>query len=142
MFCALGTTRKKAGSREAFRKVDHDYPMALARMSKSRGVRHFLIVTAMGADDDSLFFYNRVKGEVEKDLIGVNFPSLTVVRPSVLIREGVEPRPLETIAQKVGAIFPKRWKSVSVAKVASALIRSMQEPPRGLRIIENAELFG
>ena len=65
VFCALGTTMRQAGSREAFRRVDFDYPMAVARATLARGARHFLLVSAVGASTDSRFFYNRVKGEVE-----------------------------------------------------------------------------
>src|SRR5690606_3115147 len=68
VFCCLGTTIKKAGSQEAFRRVDHDYPLAAARLAAERGTGRFFVVTAIGADAKSRFFYNRVKGELEAAL--------------------------------------------------------------------------
>jgi uncharacterized protein YbjT (DUF2867 family) len=85
VFCALGTTMRQAGSEAAFRLVDFDYPVALARATLSRGARHFLLVTAVGASTSSRFFYNRVKGEVEAAIIALGFRSLTIARPSLLL---------------------------------------------------------
>jgi len=65
VFCALGTTIRRAGSQEAFRRVDFDYPLALARLARGQGARHFLLVSVVGADARSRVFYNRVKGELE-----------------------------------------------------------------------------
>ena len=66
VYVALGTTIKKAGSQEAFRRVDFDYPLALARIAKERGAQRFLLVSSLGADARSRVFYSRVKGEVEQ----------------------------------------------------------------------------
>ncbi len=85
VFCALGTTMRQAGSREAFRRVDFDYPVALARATLARGARHFLLVSAVGASPDSRFFYNRVKGEVEAAIAALGFRSVTIARPSLLL---------------------------------------------------------
>ena len=74
--CALGTTIKTAGSRERFRRVDHDYVLAFARAALKQGARALAVVTALGADPRSAIFYNRVKGEVEQDLSGLGFESL------------------------------------------------------------------
>ena len=77
----MGTTLKKAGSRDAFRKVDYQYPVDIARLSLANGTRQFAIVTSMGADAESTFFYNRVKGDVERDLSALNLPTLLIFRP-------------------------------------------------------------
>ena len=71
--CALGTTIKKAGSREAFRQVDYEYPLMIARAALNAGCRHFLLVSAMGADANSPLFYNRVKGELEAAILRLGF---------------------------------------------------------------------
>lgn len=73
VFCCLGTTISKAGSQENFRKVDHEYVLKLAKLTKEKGARSFLIVSALGADPKSFVFYNRVKGEMEKDLEKIGF---------------------------------------------------------------------
>jgi len=79
--CTLGTTIGKAGSREAFREVDHDYPLAVARLARAHGTPRFAVVSAKGANRNSPVFYSRVKGETEADLTALAFPSLTIARP-------------------------------------------------------------
>ncbi|WP_377035795.1 hypothetical protein [Microvirga sp. GCM10011540] len=82
--CTLGTTIRTAGSQEAFRRVDRDYPLAVARLSREHGAETFALNSAIGADPSSRFFYNRVKGERERDLAGLGFRSLTFVRPGLI----------------------------------------------------------
>jgi uncharacterized protein YbjT (DUF2867 family) len=139
--CALGTTMRAAGSREAFRRVDCEYPLAMARLGRRRGVAHFLLVSALGASPSSRVFYNRVKGEVERGLEELGFPSLTIVRPSLLLGDRGERRLAESIGQWVSRIAPARWRGVPAARVAAALVRSIENPPLGLRVMENAELI-
>src|ERR1700757_1478038 len=81
--CATGTTIKTAGSKEAFRAVDHDLPLSFARLAHQAGTQNFALVSAIGASVDSSFFYARVKGELERDVRGIGFRSLTIVRPSI-----------------------------------------------------------
>lgn len=96
-FCALGTTIRKAGSQEAFRKVDHDYILAFARAAKAAGAKRFLLVSAMGASASSSIFYSRVKGEAERDIRALGFESLHIFRPGLLIGEREEKRSGEEI---------------------------------------------
>ncbi|HEY6880369.1 MAG TPA: NAD(P)H-binding protein, partial [Polyangiales bacterium] len=77
--CCLGSTQKQAGSQAQFRHIEFDYTLAFARAAKAAGVQHFLVVTALGADAKSMFFYNRVKGEIEQALGALNFRALTIV---------------------------------------------------------------
>ncbi len=84
VFCALGTTIRKAGSQARFRVVDHDYPLRLAAITHGQGARHFALVSALGASRSSPFFYSRVKGELEADLRRMGWPSLAMFRPSVI----------------------------------------------------------
>ena len=90
--CTLGTTIKKAGSQEAFRAVDHDAVLAFARAAKQAGASRFVVVTALGADARSSVFYNRVKGEVERDLEGLGFDALAILQPSLLLGDRQERR--------------------------------------------------
>jgi len=85
VFCALGTTMRAAGSREAFRRVDYEYPLAIAKLAISRGASHFLLVSATGANPRSAFFYNRIKGELEDAVRALGYRSLTIARPSLLL---------------------------------------------------------
>lgn len=84
VICTLGTTMRAAGSKAAFRRVDHDYPLAVARLAHRHGTPAYVLNSALGADPASSIFYNRVKGEVEQALAGVGFASLTYVRPGLI----------------------------------------------------------
>src|SRR5690606_26648384 len=96
-FCCLGTTIKQAGSQEAFRAVDHDLVVAVAQRARALGARHFLVVSALGADPRSSVFYNRVKGEMEESLRAMDWPQLTIARPSLLLGERNETRLVEQL---------------------------------------------
>jgi uncharacterized protein YbjT (DUF2867 family) len=141
VICCLGTTIKQAGSRERFREVDHDYPLALGRLAKAAGATHYLIVTSMGADENSLFFYNRVKGEVERELVAMNFPALTIVRPSLLLGHREEARFGERLAAPFGRLLPPKWRAIDGLTVARALGVLAREPAKGVRYVESKDLF-
>lgn len=95
VFCALGTTIRKAGSEAAFRQVDYEYPLGLARGAATRGARRFLLVSSVGADAKAGTFYLRVKGEVEEAIRGLPFEAFYAFRPSFLLGERAESRPGE-----------------------------------------------
>ncbi len=138
--CALGTTIRKAGSRQEFRKVDFDYPLAIARTALTQGARHFLLVSALGANAGSRLFYTRVKGELEAAILALPFRSHTIVRPSLLLGKRAEFRLGEKIAEWLAFLMPKKYKPVSAAAVAEALVASAREDRPGKRIIESAEI--
>lgn len=138
---ALGTTIRKAGSKEAFYAVDHDIPFKVASFARQKGATQCFAVSAMGADPESPFFYNKVKGELERDLRALHFPKLVIVRPAVLVGEREESRPLEALAQVVGGYFPKRWRSVPAGNVAQAVVLGILGLPPGEHVLENASLF-
>lgn len=147
VFCCLGTTLRAAGSREAFRRVDHDYVLAAARLAAERGARRFLLVSALGADAGSRVFYSRVKGEVERAVAALPFAAVVVARPSLLTGERAESRPLETLGRRLAPVLrlllvgPLRsYRPIAAAAVARALVRLAQEAPDGLRVVESAEL--
>jgi uncharacterized protein YbjT (DUF2867 family) len=98
VFCCLGTTIKKAGSQAAFRKVDYELPLELARAARANGAFGFFVVTALGADEGSSIFYNRVKGELEARLKELDYPTLAIFRPSLLLGEREEARFGERVA--------------------------------------------
>jgi uncharacterized protein YbjT (DUF2867 family) len=140
VFCALGTTMRQAGSESAFRQVDFDYPVALAQATLARGARHFLLVTALGAAANSRVFYNQVKGEVEAAITALGFRSVTIARPSLLLGRRREPRLAEQLGRVVGVLAPPRWRPVSAARVARALVEAAKRDEPGVRILENREL--
>jgi uncharacterized protein YbjT (DUF2867 family) len=140
LICALGTTIKVAGSRERFRLVDRDYPLALARLGLEQGVRHFLLVSALGADAHSRVFYNRVKGELEDALAALPLRSLSIVRPSLLLGRRAEFRLGEQVLKRLAFLVPGKYGPVHARDVAAALVRLAKEDAPGRRIVESAEL--
>ncbi len=97
LFSALGTSKKQAGSKQAQYHVDHDYQMMFARFARENGVPRLVLVSSVGADPASRFFYLRLKGEIEQELAAMGFESLTILQPPSLIRQHAK-RPLETIS--------------------------------------------
>jgi uncharacterized protein YbjT (DUF2867 family) len=140
IFCALGTTIKQAGSQEAFRRVDLEFPLAAAQLGAERGVRHFLLVSAVGASAKSRIFYNRIKGELEDALRTLPFRSVTIVRPSLLVGERNEIRLGEQIGKRFGWLAPAKYKPVSATRVAEALVSAAREDQAGMQIIESKEI--
>lgn len=138
--CTLGTTIRKAGSRQAFRNVDFDYPLAIARIALAQGAHHFLLVSALGANAGSRWFYNRVKGELEAAILALPFRSHTIVRPSLLLEKRAEFRLGEKIAEWLAFLMPEKYKPVSAVAVAKALVASAREDRTGKRIIESIEI--
>ena len=138
--CALGTTIGKAGSQAAFRRVDFDAPLQIARLALAGGARHFLLVSALGADARSRIFYNRVKGELEEAVLALGFRSVTFARPSLLLGDRGERRFGEEIGRRVEFLFPAKYRGVHAQQVAAALVKAARDDAPGSRVIENAEL--
>jgi uncharacterized protein YbjT (DUF2867 family) len=138
--CALGTTMRQAGDRQSFRRVDYYYPLSLARLGLTGGARHFLLVSALGANPQSRIFYNRVKGEIEDALRKLSYGSLTILRPSLLMGERNEFRLAERVAQAFGRFVPSRFRPIAARDVAKGLVRAAHEDVPGVRVIESHEL--
>lgn len=140
MICCIGTTIGQAGSKERFRAVDFGIPFALAKLGAERGVRHFLLVSSLGAGAESRVFYNRVKGELEDALSALPFRSLSIVRPSLLLGDRREFRLGERIAQRLAFLMPGKYAAIRARDVAAALVRLAKEDAPGKRIVESAEM--
>jgi len=144
VICTLGTTIRTAGSQDAFRRVDHDYPLAVARFARLHGAQAFALNSATGADPGSRFFYNRVKGEVEEALRAVEFPSLTIVRPALIGGDRDEFRPVEFMAMRVlrlaEPLLPRRYRIVPHERLARVLLEAAVTASRGEHIIESAAI--
>jgi uncharacterized protein YbjT (DUF2867 family) len=137
VFCALGTTIRKAGSQAAFRTVDYEYPLRLAQLTLKNGARHFSLVSALGASRSSPFFYSRVKGETEQGLRQMGWPSLALLRPSVISGQRAESRPFERLSEHLLKLAPATWRPVSASDIAAAMIATALSEPPGVTIIES-----
>jgi uncharacterized protein YbjT (DUF2867 family) len=137
--CTLGTTIKTAGSRETFRRVDHDYPLAAARLARRHGTPTYVLNSALGADASSRIFYNRVKGQLEQALAQIGFTSLTHVRPGLIGGERQEPRAGErALVIALGALaplLPRRWRVNPAENIARALIDSALRGEPGVHVV-------
>ncbi len=144
-FCCLGTTIKQAGSRENFRAVDQTTVLAFAWAARRNGARRFFTVSSMGADAQSRFFYNRVKGEAEEALAVLGFPTLAIFRPSRLM--GVRPQvrlgeriaaPLMWLAEPLMLGRLRKYRAIEAAVVARAMVRcSFGHPGQGVRVFSS-----
>jgi uncharacterized protein YbjT (DUF2867 family) len=147
VFCCLGTTIKVAGSQEAFRRVDYEYVVNSARMAAEHGGRRYLLVTAGGANAASRIFYSRVKGEAEDAVRALPLPAAVILRPSLLLGDRAEPRPIEAMAQRWAPAINRmmmgplrRYRPIEARTVARAMVRLAARDPRGVRIVENEEI--
>lgn len=147
IFCTLGTTTKKAGSKENFYKVDHTYVTQLAEITARKGARQFLVVSAMGADAGSMFFYNKVKGEMERDVQQQPFDSIHIFRPALLLGEREEKRSGEELASKVmkplsGLLIGplQKYKPIEGETVARAMLAAAKTEKTGKYIHPSNEI--
>ena len=148
LFIALGTTMAQAGSQAAFRAVDFEAVVTVARAARKRGATHCGLVSALGADARSGVFYNRVKGEAEDALVALGFQRLVIARPSLLDgpREqlGQPFRPGEAwalrLTRPLAPLIPARWRPIAVERVARALRLALDQPGPALQVLESAAL--
>lgn len=138
-YCCLGTTIGKAGSEDAFRVVDHDYPLAVARGVLNHGARQFLFVSSMGADPHSKVFYSRVKGELESAVAALGFPTAIAFRPSLLAGERTESRFGERLALAVlgplRVFVPRKYRPVADVAVARAMVAYAKRGLAGFHVV-------
>lgn len=146
-FCCLGTTIKKAGSKEAFRKVDFDYVLNFAKAVNGIGCENFSVITALGTKTSSMIFYNQVKFEITEKLKTVGFKQLNILQPSLLLGERTESRSGEDIAQNffkwtknlwVGPL--KNYAGIQGSQVAKAMIAISKTSKEGVHFYESGKL--
>lgn len=145
LVCTMGTTIKKAGTKENFYKVDHDYCLKMAQLAQKNGTKHLILITAMGADANSSIFYNKVKGELEEDVKQIPFESIHIIRPSLLLGERKEKRVVEAIAMKVSKViaflFPIKYKPIDIKVIVKKIIALIKKTPKGLFIYEGKSIY-
>ncbi|EPJ7088338.1 NAD(P)H-binding protein [Citrobacter amalonaticus] len=141
VFCCLGTTRREAGSKEAFIHADYTLVVDTALTGLRLGAQHMLVVSAMGANAHSPFFYNRVKGEMEEALIAQDWPRLTIARPSMLLGDRTRQRFTETLFSPLFRLLPGNWKSIDARDVAWAMLAEALAPEHdGVTILTSSQL--
>jgi uncharacterized protein YbjT (DUF2867 family) len=141
VICTLGSTIKKAGSKDVFHRIDHGYPLAVARLARAHGTRGFALTSSTGAAPHAKSFYLRTKGELERDLDTCGFPSITIVRPSLIGGQRDESRPAERLAQLLMTAFrpilPRRYRMVPAESIARALLEAALSGIPGRHVLES-----
>lgn len=146
VFCCLGTTLKTVGGDKAqFYRIDHDYPVELTALAKANGAKRCFVVSALGANSSSGVYYNRVKGEMERDLAALGLEALHIYQPSLLIgsREHLSqaPRAGEALGQKLMPLLNpfmqgglRKYRPTPAASVAAAMAADAQRDSQGVEI--------
>jgi uncharacterized protein YbjT (DUF2867 family) len=149
LFLCLGTTMKKAGSKEAFVKVDYDYQLAAAKFAEANGVNQVMLCSAVDAAADSRIFYNQVKGRLEADLKRMNFGNVHIFQPSLLMGERNENRLGENAAKVVGRFLDKmvggllsKYRPVEGEVVGAAMVKAAQLLRGGVHVYPSHLLSG
>lgn len=149
IYCAMGTTIGKAGSQQAFKKVDYDYPLQIAEIALWNGAKKFILVSSLGADANSSVFYSRTKGELEEALKKMNYTALLIFRPSILLGDRTEKRVGEQIgrfvAEKFSFLFAgplQKYKGTPVSLLAKQMVKAANtDSYNGVVVIENDAIF-
>jgi uncharacterized protein YbjT (DUF2867 family) len=142
VFCCLGTTMKKAGSKEAFYKVDFTYGYELAKAALNAGANRFFLVSAMGSNKNSRFFYNRVKGELEDKVSFLNYRTIYIFKPSLIRGVREERRPGEKFAQFITKFIPfigpwKKYRPIHADKIVDAMMKVARQEDKGCYFYES-----
>lgn len=147
VFCCLGTTMKKAKSKKKFLQVDYDYPLKLAEIGLSHGARRMFIISSIGANRNSPFFYSRVKGKMERTISRLPFETVAIFRPALILGERNERRLGEEIAKKVTSVIDpllpgsmSKYKGVQAEDIARAMFDFSKTDAKGINIIESDKI--
>jgi uncharacterized protein YbjT (DUF2867 family) len=129
IFCCLGTTIGKAGSQDAFKKVDYEYPLRVGEIAKQNGAQTYLLISALGSSKSSIIFYNRVKAETEEAIKNLQFNSLHILQPSLILGDREEKRIGEGIARAAAPVIDlmmvgplNKYKSIKAEQIAKAMV--------------------
>lgn len=147
VFCSIGTTLKKAGSKENQYKIDCEYPFKIAQMAKQNGAQQFILVSSIGADAKSSNFYLRTKGDLEEKISALSFNAFISLRPSFILGVRKEFR----LGEKIGIFFAvlfgplfigglKKYKGVNAKAIAKKMIKLANENLKGKQIIESDKI--
>jgi uncharacterized protein YbjT (DUF2867 family) len=145
LFCSIGSTMKKVkGDKEAYRKIDFDIPVKLARFCKMTGCEKFILVSSAGANSKSSNFYQRLKGETDEAVKGSGLKTIHILRPSLLLGERKEFRLGENIGKAVmtslSFLIPEKYKAIQGKDVAKVMLALARQDEEGVFVHENREI--
>lgn len=125
VFCCVGTTKAKTPNKETYRKIDYGIPVTAAKLAKKNGIKTFIVISALGANENSGVFYNKTKGEMQQDVLNQNIEKTYILQPSLIVGDRIESRFGENSAEifmKVfGFLVPKKYKVIKAETIAEAM---------------------
>jgi uncharacterized protein YbjT (DUF2867 family) len=147
VFIALGTTQKKTPDKKIYYQIDHDYPVLAAKLAKESGAKSVFLVSAIGANARSSIFYTKTKGEMEDDIIKLNFDHTYIFRPSMILGDRKESRPLEKafigIFKVINPLFVgglSKYRGIEAEEIAKAMVKSASQVSDKVKILEWKEM--
>ncbi|MBF4483956.1 oxidoreductase [Flavobacterium sp. CSZ] len=147
VFIALGTTQKKTPDKKLYYQIDHDYPVLAAKLTKENGAKAVFLVSAIGANAKSSIFYTKMKGETEQDIINLNLDHTYIFRPSMILGDRKESRPLEKvfigIFKLINPLFMggmNKYKGIEAADIAKAMVNSAKQLDEKVKILHWEEM--
>lgn len=147
VFIALGTTQKKTPDKKLYYQIDHDYPVLAAKLAKENGAKSVFLVSAVGANPDSSVFYVKMKGETERDIINLNLDHTYIFRPSMILGDRKESRPLEKvfigIFKFLNPLFlggASKYKGIEASDIAKSMVNSASQLNDKVKILQWEEM--
>ena len=147
LFCALGSTKKKTPDLVDYRKIDHDYPLHLARIAVDQGIKQYHLISSIGANKDSSNFYTKMKGETEEDIKASGLEGLIIYRPSLLTGDRKEKRFAEGLMQSISKLINpllvgsiKKYRSIEAKTVAVAMVKLSKTEIKGIYVYESDDI--
>lgn len=144
--CCIGTTQAKTPDEDTYHKIDYGIPVTAAKLAQKNGIPRFLVISALGADPGSRFFYNRTKGEMERDVLAQKIPETYIFQPSLIGGKREEKRPFEAAWKKVMQVGDhlligplKKYRSIHPGTIADAMINVANNKYTATRI-ESGEI--
>ena len=126
VFCCIGTTKSKTPDKETYKKIDYGIPVTAAKLAKQNGIETFIVISAMGADANSSIFYNKTKGEMQRDVLSQNIKNTYILQPSLIVGDRDENRFGEKVAtffmKTFGFLIPKKYKMIKAETIAKAML--------------------
>lgn len=126
VFCCIGTTKANTPDKETYKKIDYGIPVSAAKLSKQNGIKTFITISAMGADANSSVFYNKTKGEMQRDVLKQNIENTYILQPSLIVGDRNENRLGEEVAtffmKTFGFLIPKKYKMIKAETIAEAML--------------------
>ena len=125
VFCCIGTTKSKTPDNETYKKIDYGIPVTAAKLAKQNGIETFIVISALGADENSSIFYNKTKGEMQRDILKQNIQNTYILQPSLIVGDRDESRFGEKVAtffmKTFGFLVPKKYKMIKAETIAEAM---------------------